>query len=106
MGDGQEGTSEAAVPVAELADGFDGGDWTLGAWARCHEWAVTTEDDCWGHQPGSTQPERYALYDAAEDDPPIALFSCRHCAESVARALNAYGEVSKVIEGTGVAEHD
>lgn len=65
-------------------------DLTLQQRVAARWWCVTTEDDCWGHPPGTTQPERYALYDGHEDDPPIAIFDWREDAEMVAAALNAF----------------
>src|SRR5687768_9316860 len=72
---------------------LDVGPLTLARWVRSHSWAVTTEDDCWGHPPGSTEPERYALYDADADEPPVAVFSSSEDAQRVAAVLNAYGEL-------------
>lgn len=51
-------------------------------------WAVTTEHDCWGElAPPEGERAKYALYDAGEDDPPIAVFTFRNDAEAVCEAL-------------------
>lgn len=60
-------------------------------WVRAHRWAVTTEADCNGWPEDLRGVPRYALYDANEDDPPIAVFDFREDAERVATALTEFG---------------
>ena len=68
---------------------------TLQEWCAAHRWAVTTLSDCLGMPPfvphGGERQDPWALYDADEDDPPIATFSFREDAERVAEILNIYG---------------
>lgn len=63
----------------------------LAEWVRAHAWAVTTEADCNGWPEDLRSVTRYALYDANEDDPPIAVFDFREDAERVAIALTEFG---------------
>lgn len=66
----------------------------LRRWASLHAWAVTAVEDYWGHPPGD-QPTGYALYDADEDDPPVAVFTFREDALMVAAILNAYTRAAR-----------
>ena len=68
-------------------------------WCANHAWAVTTEAECNGYPPPDDPryPTTYALYDAAEDDPPIALFEFREDAERVAAILNEYGRDDEAV---------
>lgn len=72
--------------MAERAGEID-----LRSWVRAHNWAVTTHEDCLGLPPGAIQPLEFALYDADEDDPPIAIFTFKEDAMAVAQALNEFG---------------
>jgi len=54
-------------------------------WASRHNWGVTTAADCLGQPPDSI--DGWALYDEAEDDPPVAIFSFRADAEMVCQIL-------------------
>lgn len=64
----------------------------LAAWASRYDWAVTTEADCLGHQLDDP-PGGWALYDAGEDDPPIAVFDQQEEAMNVAAILRIVGGV-------------
>lgn len=67
-------------------------DYDLLGWLRNIDWAVTTEHDCWGTSLGEGETERYALYDAGDDDPPLAVFAFRDDAERVAEVLARVAE--------------
>lgn len=52
------------------------------------DWAITTEHDCYGEPPpddGSTP--RWCLYDASEDDPPVATSDSRFMVEALLEAV-------------------
>lgn len=70
---------------------WPGVDLTLRQWARQYDWAVTTVEDCYGHEE-TDPPSGWALYDAGEDDPPIAVFNFRWEAEKVAQCLQEFGQ--------------
>lgn len=61
----------------------------LAKWAARISWAVTTVEDCYGVEPRDPS-EGWALYDADEDDPPIAVFSFQEDALLVAQILNTF----------------
>jgi hypothetical protein len=63
----------------------------LRSWVAAHNWAVTTEHDCWGYPPPREDQVRWALYDADEDDPPIGIFDFKEDAMLIAAALNQFG---------------
>jgi len=74
----------------ELVGTFDAGGRldTPSEWAARISWAVTTAADCYGHNPDDPDaPEGWALYDAGEDDPPIAVFTFKEDALMVCEIL-------------------
>lgn len=80
-----------------------GGDRDLRQWCRAHNWAVTTEADCYGYPPKPEAETAYALYDADEDDPPVAVFSFKKDALAVAAILTEYSKDALAAEGLRAA---
>ena len=63
-------------------------------WAPLIDWAVTTEHECYGHEaPPEGVPIRWAIYDAGEDDPPLAVCDDEEIALEIVGCLKAYVEM-------------
>lgn len=57
------------------------------------EWAYAPLEDVWGHPPREGGPTQWAIYDAAEDDPPLAVCDDEEMAASIVACLKAYVEM-------------
>jgi hypothetical protein len=59
-------------------------------WATQIDWAVATEHEVYGQPDSGSQPVRWAIYDAGEDDPPLAVCDDEDIALEICEALKAY----------------
>lgn len=76
-----------------MADQYDNPERFYPMWVRNIAWAYTTEADCYGIDPSEpNQPTGWAIYDAAEDDPPIAVCDLEDQAAVLVWALTEFSK--------------